>query len=101
MLLVDDVFQVPFHRAVEAVKCGSTLIAWCNNDNKRNFFKVLIDALETCFKPCRAKERENVERVLPLRTSNSFTKERNKFLRATMNRKPSPTFFQYVSNCVF
>lgn len=108
MLLADDGFKVPSPRAVEAVKCGSALMAWCNDDvNKKSFdtfSKWLIDDLKTCFKPCRSLRlrREKMwGEYHKLRTKDTFTKEWEKFLKASIDQKASPTFFQYVSNRVF
>ena len=108
MLLADDGFKVPSPRATEAVKCGSALIIWCSQDAHKKsldtFSNWLINALGTCFKPCRSLRlrREKMWSAYhKLRIDDSFTKEWERFIRASIDQKALPTFFQYVSNQVF
>ena len=109
MVLNDEGFKFSSSRAAEALSMAEELIAWCQDKAHKELFTLfahwLVGALKTCFdvpsRTARLRSEKIWEQYHTLRISKPLKEEWDKFLLTSLCQPALPTFYQYISCCMF
>ena len=108
-VLQDPGFEVPSPAAASARETASAITTYCGEPHLapepfKVFASKLVNSLKTCFvsgRTLRLQKEAMWGAYHMLRTSTSFHSDWVHFVRAAVERTPSPIFYQHVTHEMF
>jgi len=106
-VITDEGFGLPSPLAINARTCAEKMLEFMSDSENKTIVTLfaigLINDLKSCFKEYRSKQltRERMwEGYYKLRSSATFKDKWTKFLHDSINAKPCPIFFQFVTDAL-
>ena len=104
-IIEDEGFSIPSEKAcaANARVCARALLQWTRDNEKpaEEFSGKLVASLKACFhksKSVRVQEKKFCEKLFKFLSSAAYRDSWKTFLRSSIQKKPSPTFYQAVTD---